>query len=143
LSSFSDILWTVEHLTSLDLSGNPKLVSVPEDIDRLRNLKKLRLVGNNMAQLPASILGMSSLVSLELEKNKLDHFYERDYKTGAPLRYQTDVKLPELSYLSLNGNNLTSIPAVCKHMPKLTQMHLHMNRITEVGELCRKEFGGL
>ena len=75
------------HLTSLDLSNNPKLVSIPEDIDQLVKLQKLRLVGNNMTQLPASILHMRELVSLELEKNKLDHFFDRDYKTNGPIRY--------------------------------------------------------
>ena len=91
-------------LTVLDLSNNPKLISMPEDIDQLHNLTKLRLVGNNMTQLPGSLLHMQNLTSLELEKNKLDHFFERDYKTGQPIRYESDVNLPVLSYLSLNGN---------------------------------------
>lgn len=28
-------------------------------------------------------------------------------------------------------------------MPRLKQLHLHMNRLTEVSELCRPAFGGL
>lgn len=30
-----------------------------------------------------------------------------------------------------------------KYLPKLQQLHLHMNRITDVRELCRKQFRGL
>lgn len=30
-----------------------------------------------------------------------------------------------------------------KYLPKLQQLHLHMNRITDVRELCRKQFRNL
>jgi len=51
--------------------------------------------------------------------------------------------MPNLTYLSLNGNNLTVIPSVLKYLPKLTQLHLHMNKITDVKELCRRAFQNL
>ena len=48
-----------------------------------------------------------------------------------------------MSYLSLNRNNLTKVPSICKHLPELKQLHLHINRLTDVKELCRKEFAKL
>ena len=51
--------------------------------------------------------------------------------------------MASLTYLSLNGNNLTRIPPVLKYLPKLLQLHLHINKITDVRELCRKNFSRL
>ena len=76
---------------------------------------------------------MSSLVSVELANNQIAHFFDKDIQRG-------DVNLPLLSFLSLNGNALTQIPSILKYMPKLMQLHLHMNRITDVKELCRPAF---
>jgi Leucine-rich repeat (LRR) protein len=53
------------------------------------------------------------------------------------------VDLPNLTYLSLNGNNLTRVPSVLKYFPKLQQVHLHMNKITDLKELCRKSYANL
>jgi hypothetical protein len=38
---------------------------------------------------------------------------------------------------------LTRVPPVLKFFPKLLQLHLHINRITDVRELCRKAFNKL
>jgi len=51
--------------------------------------------------------------------------------------------MPNLTYLSLNGNTLTKIPEVLKYLPKLQQLHLHMNKVTDVRELCRSSFSKL
>jgi len=32
---------------------------------------------------------------------------------------------------------------VLKYIPRLAQLHMHMNRLTDVRELCRKEFAPL
>ena len=53
------------------------------------------------------------------------------------------MKLFNLTFLSLNGNNLTKIPAILKYLPKLQQLHLHMNKIADVRELCQKAFSKL
>jgi len=86
---------------------------------------------------------MRSLVTLELEKNKLDHFFERDYKTKQPIDYESEVQLPYLSYLSLNGNAIKEIPSICKFIPSLRQLHMCVNKVTCVRELCRTEFENL
>ena len=77
-----------------------------------------------------------------MNQNGISDFFDTDSRTGAPIN-PGDVELYSLSYLSLNRNNLTKVPSVCKHMPALKQLHLHINKLTEVRELCRPEFAGL
>jgi len=54
-----------------------------------------------------------------------------------------DVDWPNLSYVSLNSNAMTEVPSILKFLPKLKQLHLHMNKLTQVRELCRREFENL
>lgn len=95
-----------------------------------------------MTALPMAILNLRNLASLELNQNKLPQFFETDPKTRSALT-MADVHLDTLSYLSLNGNQLTCVPSICKFMPMLRQLHLHQNRITDCRELCRKNFENL
>ena len=67
---------------------------------------------------------MSSLQSLELNQNNISNFFETDSRTGAPIS-ASDVQLDNLSYLSINRNQIAKIPSVCKYMPSLKQLHLH------------------
>ena len=53
------------------------------------------------------------------------------------------MELHSLSYLSLNRNALSKVPSICKYLPALKQLHLHMNKLTDVKELCRPQFGSL
>lgn len=53
------------------------------------------------------------------------------------------MNLPSLTFLSLNGNQLTRIPKVLKHFPRLLQLHLHLNKLTDCRELCRASFSRL
>lgn len=70
-----------------------------------------------------------------MDKNNLSSFYEEVAKH--------EVGLESLSYLSLNGNQLAAIPSILKFLPKLKQVHMHMNRLGDLRELCRREFENL
>lgn len=48
LTEISPKLFTYKNLTVLDLSNNPALSLIPDDIDKLINLKTLRWNGNNV-----------------------------------------------------------------------------------------------
>lgn len=76
-------------------------------------LKKLRLVNCGLTSVPIGILQMSELQSLELEKNKLTSFFEdQDLH-----HYNTN--LQSLTYINLNGNQLSEIPKVLQYVPNL------------------------
>jgi len=124
LRDFSPKVFDFDDLTVLDLSGNPGITFIPQDIDLLRNLKTLRFQSNGLRDLPSSMLRMRSLQSLELNANNISNFFDSDPKTGAPIS-PSDVQLTSLSYLSLNRNLLSQVPAICKHLPELKQLHLH------------------
>lgn len=102
LTYVSPKLWEKyeKTLTFLDLSDNPELgkVGIPEEIANLGALRKLRLVNCGLTSLPKSILSMTTLESLELEKNKLTGFFDDEEFN------QLSVRLEALTYLNLNGN---------------------------------------
>ncbi|CDW80826.1 leucine-rich repeat-containing protein 40-like [Stylonychia lemnae] len=132
LSAISPKLWNHTNLLVVDLSNNA-FTELPEDIHFLKNLKQLRVQNNKLKQLPLSLLQIQSLQSIEFANNQLPRFYDDSVK-------RQDINLPSLTFLSLNGNNLTQIPPILKYLPKLQQLHLHMNKISDIKELCRKEF---
>jgi len=102
LTYVSPKLWEKyeKTLTFLDLSDNPELgkAGIPEEIANLGALRKLRLVNCGLTSLPKSILSMTTLESLELEKNKLTGFFDDEEFN------QLSVRLEALTYLNLNGN---------------------------------------
>jgi len=76
LTDISPKLFTYKNLTVVDLSNNPTLSLIPDDIDKLINLKTLRWSGNNVQSLPNSLLTLKDLDTLELNKNKISSFFD-------------------------------------------------------------------
>jgi Leucine-rich repeat (LRR) protein len=90
-----------------------------------------------LSKLPLGVLQFTELQSLELEKNNFKTlFSENEIKPE-------DVNMKSLTYLNVNGNQLTEIPFFIKFVPSLRQIHLHMNKIVSVKFLCRSAFEGL
>lgn len=140
LTSWSPRLWTnYTHLKVLDLSSNPALgeLGVPEEFKAMKNLQTLRMLSCNLTSLPTCILQFKDLQSLELEKNNLKTLWPE-----SEIR-PCDVNLKSLTYLNVNGNQLTEIPFFTKFVPTLKQLHLHMNKIDSVRFLCRSAYEGL
>jgi Leucine-rich repeat (LRR) protein len=141
LAYVSPKLWEKYHktLTFLDLSDNPELgkVGIPEEIANLKALRKLRLVNCGLTSVPKSILKMSSLESLELEKNKLAGFFDDEEHN------QLSVKLDNLTYINFNGNQLSEVPKLLQFVPNLAQLHMHMNKVSSLNILCRDRFNSL
>jgi Leucine-rich repeat (LRR) protein len=141
LTYVSPKLWEKyeKTLTFLDLSDNPELgkVGIPEEIANLKALRKLRLVNCGLTSIPKSILQMTTLESIELEKNKLTGFFDDEEFN------QLTVKLDSLTYINLNGNQLSEIPKLLQFVPNLAQLHMHMNKVSSLNVLCRDRFNSL
>ena len=118
LQDFSPKVMELSDLTVLDLSGNPGITFIPQDIDLLSNLQTLRFQSNGLQTLPSSMLRMRNLKALELNSNSISDFFETDSRTGAPINLG-EVQMQSLSYLSLNRNKLTKVPSICKCLPAL------------------------
>jgi len=101
------------------------------------NLRSLRLSECKLSSLPASLLTLTELQSIDLSKNNFTTFFENDGISPV------DVQWLSLTYLNLNGNQLTKVPPLCRFMPNLKQLHLHMNKLTGVEELCREGYQAL
>eukprot|EP00347_Sterkiella_histriomuscorum_P009848 403339641 len=121
-----------EFISNTNLSENA-FTDLPEDIILLKNLKQLRVQNNKLKNLPLNLLKMQSLQSIQFANNQLIRFYDDSIS-------RQEVNLPNLTFLSLNANNITQVPPILKYLPKLQQLHLHMNKISDVKELCRKQF---
>ena len=138
LTDISPRLWNeaAGHIQVLDLSQNPALgdSGIPADLSLMVNLRSLRLEQCNIHALPDSLLAsLINLQSLEVSKNYLTQLFSGNVKPN----------WPALNYLNLNGNKLVVVPPICKDLPALKQLHLHMNHIGDVRELCRPSFAGL
>ena len=143
IKELSPKIWTLyPKLKVLDLSQNPALAVIPEEISKLANLQTLRLQQCSVTSLPLSILrDMEELQSLDLDRNKLTTFYP-EYDEFTPQQI-AQINLKSLNHLNINGNQLTKIPGICKHFPNLKQLLLHMNKVDDVKELCRSAYSGL
>ena len=90
-----------------------------------------------MKTLPVSFLLLEHLNSFEASNNNLTGFYS-EYQLN-----KSHVKLVNLTYLNLNGNQLDHIPQCFKYLTGLRHLHLHQNRISDISELCRRNFDKL
>ena len=138
LKFISPKLWEMQpRIQTLDLSQNPLIgqSGVPEELANLAHLKSLRLSECALTVLPKSLLkAWPALESLDLSKNGFTTFFDND-----GLRRE-DVDWPCLSYFNMNGNSLTQIPYILRFLPRLRQIHLHMNKVVSVAELCRAAY---
>ncbi|XP_062975025.1 uncharacterized protein LOC134393926 [Elgaria multicarinata webbii] len=107
--------------------GNARLKHVPKLSDSA--LKTLYLAENEIAHVPAGVfLGLPNLEWLDLSKNKLD---------SAGLHPEAFKNLTKLKRLNLDGNQLTTIPALPN---SLLELKLNDNNL---GGLQRHSFRGL
>lgn len=96
------------ELEELNLSNNKLTGALPSEIRNLKNLKVLRLNGNQMTGLPAEIGQLSHLTELDLSGNRL---------TGLPLELGN---LKNLQILNVSGNDYSDqdLEKIIKNIPQ-------------------------
>lgn len=88
--------------------------------------------------MPKSILtAFTELQSLDLSKNNFTNFFDNEGLNAEHIDW------PSITYINLNGNQITTVPYIFRYMPNLSQIHLHMNKVTSVNELCREAYVNL
>lgn len=138
LNIISPKLWANFHtLITLDLSLNPLLKHIPEEVGNLKNLEELRLHRCELSATPRSIINLKKLRVLDMSGNKLTEFFD----DGAYFR--NDVNLHSLQTLNLSSNLLMDIPQCLKYIPTLRTLNLSQNRIQMLNEICRNSFSNL
>jgi len=71
------------------MSQNPQLgeVGVPPELSVLMNLRSLRLSECKLSSLPASLLTLTELQSIDLSKNNFTTFFETDGLTAVDVQW--------------------------------------------------------
>jgi len=106
-------------LTDLDLSIN-NLVSLPDEMDQLKNLTQLYVHNNKLKTVPNVIYKLKNLTELNMGGNEIESISE---EIG---------NLTKLTILWLDDNQLTSMPEAIGNLTKLTRLYLSGNELTSL-----------
>ncbi len=116
----------VIEMRKLDLRMRD-LNKLPDEISVLANLEELDLGYNRFSELPSHIGLLRSLKELRLESNRFS-------KMPSIVSY-----FENLEYLDLQNNQLTSLPPEIRKLRKLQTLNVQLNQLTkipdEIGEL--------
>lgn len=115
------LLSDVQHanpdtIFAIDLSKS-KLLEVPQELSKFKNLKALRLSKNKLTQLPDFFTSFTSLQFLYADKNKFMSF-------PAQIFY-----LENLEYIDISRNQIDAIPVGIKNLTKLLYFDIWDNRL--------------
>jgi uncharacterized protein YkwD len=99
----------MDELKELNLSGNDLEGALPSEIERLKDLEKLDVSGNNMTGIPAEIGKLEKLEELDYSDNEI---------TGLPLEIGN---LKNLKEFDLSGNEYSEedLDKIKKELPNL------------------------
>lgn len=134
------------EVTELDLANN-KIDSIDPDAFRsMSKLKILTLSGNNLQSVQAATRNLTTLVELDLSKNKISALGCEDFTLLTKLRqlnlYSNLIStLPDCTFkdlirlqvLKLQNNSIHALnKAFKKHLPNLQKLHLNSNKLTTI-----------
>ncbi len=122
LTHLPDKIVDIPSLVSLRASDN-QLITLPENIGNLSNLRELRLYKNQLSSLPDSISHLTNLVSLSLSFNKFKLFPD------------IIASLINLKELKLNNNQIDILPESLLCLKNLVSIDLSSNPISDFSML--------
>ncbi len=125
LLSLPEELWELTNLRGLDLSGN-KIGELPEQIGLLTNLRGLSLSRNQISNIPKQIGQLTNLQELSLRGNQISE-----------LPKQVEL-LTNLEWLYLRENQISKLPEQLGLLTNLRGLYLRKNQISELPEQIRK-----
>ncbi|OWZ03037.1 hypothetical protein PHMEG_00025301 [Phytophthora megakarya] len=108
-------LWSLETLTSLDLSNNELEGCLSEQVGKLDKLRELGLEGNKLTHLPESIGGLVHLEVLRVDSNQLE-------KLPSSIG-----RLKNLKTLSAHSNQIVELPASFGSLTGLLTLDMKKN----------------
>lgn len=111
-------IFQLDFLNFLQIS-NAKLVTLPEELGNLLNLKTLDLHRNSIVELPTSIGLLKQLKNLDVSGNELQ------------LLPENLSELTLLHTLNVNCNNLTALPSF-SGLENLSRLDVSHNKLTEL-----------
>lgn len=135
----STMLAHFANIESLIIS-NTRLTSVPEGLNKLMKLKKLKFTHNRHAVDFCVLSELQNLAYLNVSNNRFLNFINISYLVNLvtlDLSYNKLVKLPpeigrlvNLEHLNLEGNALVSIPIEIENLSVLSTLSLRINDLS-------------
>ena len=133
-----EILDLADCLEILDLSNN-RLSELPDDFDRLVNMRILFLTNNNFKSIPAILASCPKLEMISFKSNALTHIDDHVLPVDTRWLILTDNQLEtlpdsmgqlhRLQKLALAGNALTQLPSTMAQCKKLELARLSANQL--------------
>jgi len=109
----------IKHASSLDLS-NKGLTEIPSFVFGCRNLKSLKLSGNQIEKIPIELSRLKYLKKLDLSNNNIKQILSKTFE------------LVNLEVLNLNNNKIKSLPKHIGSLLKLKKLLLAGNSLVEI-----------
>ena len=120
LESLPDQLWRLRSLKRLRLGDN-RLREIPDEIAELSNLEWLDLYNNELEEIPNTVTRLPNLQMLLLSGNQLESIFG------------SIAQLSSLRILDLSNNHLSTIPNGIFNLSNLEWLDISKNKITEIG----------
>lgn len=114
----TEILSLADSLEILDLSNN-QLKSLPDEIAQLKKLKIIFASNNDFETLPESLGQCENLEMIGFKTNKIKHVPDQSLP-------------PNLRWLILTENQLTSLPDTLGERPRLQKLALAGNQLSQL-----------
>ncbi|KAF3362042.1 hypothetical protein PHSC3_001353 [Chlamydiales bacterium STE3] len=137
LKKWPEEIFHLGKLEKLDLSENP-IHNLPNEnktcsFGNLPNLQELKLSQCKISKFPKSLLTHSTLVVVDLSKNRLKTIPINLSGSSGQLDL---IALQNLEKLDLNSNSFTKFPKAIALLANLRELDLSENKITAVLEKC-------
>uniref|UniRef100_A0A3Q2YIV6 Uncharacterized protein n=1 Tax=Hippocampus comes TaxID=109280 RepID=A0A3Q2YIV6_HIPCM len=134
------------HLLRLDLSHNVLLEFPPALCQSLSSLTRLDLQGNQLQSLPAELLALPALATLNVSRNCVGPHLTFDASAACPSLRQLNLSFNKLTAfpcqlgratqhleeLLLEGNNVADLLMPPPHLPELKLLDVSKNAVTDI-----------
>lgn len=116
---FPDEVLNMPKLEALLIGHNP-VSKLPENLESLKNLKRLSINATQIKEFPSDLSALENLEAIELDHNEIT-------KVPEPI-----LTLPNLKRLKLNNNDLRDLKFIDRRLERLESIYLYSNQIKQI-----------
>lgn len=138
MREFPEVLCSCTALRELYLELN-ELSSLPHRIDNLSRLELLALGTNRFTEMPRVLSQIPKLKDLRIGRNRISSLMQSTTatqkaatETGKEVKFETFKNMSDLEHLHLGVNKLSTLPEDIWKLPRLVELNLRSNLLTEL-----------